>query len=201
MSEKRRSVKDRLREFFSENVGKVVTSRDLQKVAAPASEWARRVRELRDEEGWEISTHHDSADLRPGEYRLEQPHSGVVEVAFRRTLSQRVRAVVLDRDGHTCQMCGLSAGDLDPETGRKTRLHIGHVVDKSRGGSDDPSNLRTLCSTCNQGAKNLTLEKPTAQWLLQQVRRANHASQVEVYEWLNNKLDPQDKHGENSATS
>jgi len=178
------SVKSRLRAYFIENVGRVVTSRELQDVAAPASEWARRVRELRDEEGWPISTQNDDVALRPGEYRLDRLHEPTEQTGFRRGISQRVRAEVLDRDGSTCQMCGLGAGDVDPATGRTVRLHLGHIVDKSRGGTDVASNLRTLCSTCNQGAKNLTLEKPSRIWLLQQIRRANIADQQAVYEWL-----------------
>ena len=85
-------------------------------------------------------------------------------------------------------MCGLTPGDVDPGTGRKVRLHIGHIVDKSLGGEDVLSNLRTLCSTCNEGAKNVTGEKPTAIWLLSQVRRAGQAEQQAVRDWLNKKF-------------
>lgn len=182
------SVKQRLREFLIANVGVVVTSRELQAVAAPASEWARRTRELREQEGWPISTNNDDLTLKPGEYRLDRLPDTVLGAEFKRGISQRVRAEVLDRDGFTCQMCGIGAGDPDPETGRPARLHIGHIVDKSRGGKDEASNLRALCSTCNQGAKNLTLEKPSAIWLLQQVRRANYADQFAVYEWLGHRF-------------
>jgi len=182
------SVKSRLRTYFLANVGLVVTARELQEIAAPASEWARRVHELRDEEGWPISTQNDDISLKQGEYRLERLPDTDVERTFVRAVSQRTRAEVLDRDGHTCQMCGLGAGDPDPITGRPVRIHIGHIVDKSRGGGDDASNLRALCSACNQGAKNLTLEKPSRIWLLQQVRRANGSDQLAVYEWLDRKL-------------
>jgi 5-methylcytosine-specific restriction endonuclease McrA len=85
-------------------------------------------------------------------------------------------------------MCGLCPGDIDPDTGRKVRLHIGHVVDKSLGGKDELSNLRALCSTCNQGAKNITAEKPTTVWLLAQVRRSGQAEQRAVYSWLRKKF-------------
>jgi hypothetical protein len=57
-------------------------------------------------------------------------------------------------------MCGLTPGDIDPETGRKVRLHIGHIKDKSLGGKDELSNLRALCSTCNQGRKTLRQKSP-----------------------------------------
>jgi hypothetical protein len=182
------SVKDRLREHLRNNVGRVVTSRELAAVAAPASEWARRVRELRDEEGWPILTHNDTTRLKPGEYLLEEQPSENRDVVFQRNVSQKLRAEVLDRNGFTCQMCGLTPHDMDPMTGRKTRLHIGHIVDKSLGGKDEPSNLRSLCSTCNQGAKNITAEKPSAIWLLSQVRRAGLDDQRAVFDWLSKKF-------------
>ncbi len=82
-------------------------------------------------------------------------------------------------------MCGLSPGEIDPATGRLVRLHIGHIVDKSLpGGTDDISNLRALCSTCNQGAKNITAEKPTWIWLKAQIKRATEADKRKIYEWL-----------------
>lgn len=85
-------------------------------------------------------------------------------------------------------MCGLTPGDIDPHTGRKVRLHIGHIKDKSLGGKDELSNLRSLCSTCNQGAKNVTGEKPSSIWLLSQIRRAGLEEQQSVYKWLKKKF-------------
>lgn len=181
------SAKDRIKEFFLAHMGEVVTAAQLQAVAAPVSEWARRLRELRDEERWPIHSHLDDADLKPGQYRL----SGVppeLNAKFQRGISQKLRAEVLDRNGFTCQMCGKTPGEIDPDTGRKVRLHIGHIVDKSLGGEDVASNLRSLCSTCNQGAKNVTLEKPSLIWLLSQVRRATLEDQVKIQEWLNGKF-------------
>jgi 5-methylcytosine-specific restriction endonuclease McrA len=75
-------------------------------------------------------------------------------------------------------------GAIDPSTGRKVRLHIGHNVDRSHGGKEELSNLRALCSTCNQGAKNITTEKPSLIWLLTQIRRAGIDEQRAVYDWL-----------------
>lgn len=82
-------------------------------------------------------------------------------------------------------MCGAVAGELHPyDTTRKTRLHIGHIVDKSQGGSDEPSNLRAICSVCNEGASNLTLERPSNLKLLAQIRRAKGSDQLDVLKWL-----------------
>ncbi|HYM78781.1 MAG TPA: HNH endonuclease [Candidatus Dormibacteraeota bacterium] len=74
---------------------------------------------------------------------------------------------------------------------RKTRLQIGHVIDKSMGGTDDPSNLRAICSVCNEGARNLTLDRPTVRKLLIQIRRATGADQFEVLQWLLKKFPDQ----------
>ena len=183
------SVKQRIRDFLATKVGEVVNSKQIaEAVGTGATEWARRVRELRGEEGWPIHTHNDDASLKPGEYRLLYTPSEKKNLKFARAISGKLRAEVLDRNGFTCQMCGLTPGDLDPGTGRKVRLHIGHIVDKSLGGEDVLSNLRTLCSTCNEGAKNVTGEKPTGIWLLSQVRRAGQAEQQAVRDWLNKKF-------------
>lgn len=151
------------------------------------SEWARRVRELREDEGWKILTHNDTVDLKPGEYRLSEAPPEK-QISFARGISAKLRAEVLDRNGFTCQMCGLTPGDIDPYTGRKVRLHIGHIVDKNLGGRDELSNLRSLCSTCNQGAKNITGEKPTGIWLLSQIRRAGLQEQRAAFDWLSKKF-------------
>ena len=176
--------KERIRRFLRAHVGETLTSLQIRdSIGTGVSEWARRLRELREDEGWPILTHHDSTDLKPGEYLLQSlpPEKSV---AFRRNISARLRAEVLDRNGFTCQMCGLCPGEIDPETKRRVRLHIGHIKDKNLGGLDELSNLRALCSTCNQGAKNITFEKPTALWLLSQVRRAGQEEQREVLAYL-----------------
>lgn len=157
-------------------------SDELRQVAGGITEWARRVRELRNEEGYRILTHNDRSDLKAGQYVLENPKP---IPAFERAISKETRAYVLDRNGFTCQMCGAVAGEPHPyDPTRKTRLHLGHIRDKSQGGTDDASNLRALCSVCNEGASNLTLDRPTAQKLLIQVRRARGVDQEEVLKWL-----------------
>lgn len=178
--------KARLRKHFLKNIGRVLESAELGRVSGGASEWGRRVRELRIEEGYQILTHNDRSDLKPGQYLLLDPKP---VPAFERGVSKETRAYVLDRNGFTCQMCGAAAGELHPyDPGRKTRLHIGHIVDKSVGGNDDPSNLRALCSVCNEGARNLTLDRPSLVKLLVQIRRATAADQVEVLRWLARKF-------------
>lgn len=168
-----------------------MNSRELRKVAGGISEWARRIRELRTEEGYQILTHNDRQELKPGQYLLLSPKP---QPAFERAISKEVRALVLDRNGYTCQMCGAVAGEPHPyDPTRKTRLHIGHVIDKSVGGTDDPSNLKAICSVCNEGAKNLTLDRPSVQKLLVQIRRATASDQIKALEWLAQKFPKQTK--------
>jgi hypothetical protein len=182
-------AKKKIKNFLLAHLGQVITSHQIRDAAGTGvSEWARRVRELRDEEGWPIITHNDSTELKPGQYMLKQQPPDKSALVFKRTISTKLKALVLDRNGSTCQMCGLTPGEIDPTTGRKVRLHVGHIKDKSLGGKDELTNLRALCSTCNQGAKNITTEKPTVLWLLSQIRRAGQDEQRSVFDWLRKKF-------------
>jgi hypothetical protein len=175
-------ARDKLREFLLANVGRVLEWEELREAAGGITEWGRRIRELRNEEGYQILTNNDRADLKPGQYMLL---NSTPLPAFERAISKETRSLVLDRNGFTCQMCGAVAGEPHPyDEARKTRLHIGHIVDKTMGGTDDISNLRAICSVCNEGARNLTVDRPSARKLLIQVRRATGADQQEVLNWL-----------------
>ncbi len=186
---KRIGARTKLRTHFLANIGRVMGSDELREVAGGITEWARRVRELRGEEGYQILTHNDRSNLIPGEYLLENP---TPKPAFERNISKEIRAFVLDRNGFTCQMCGAVAGEPHPyDNTRKTRLHIGHIIDKSLGGGDDATNLRALCSVCNEGAANLTMDRPSAMKLLVQIRRARSEDQLEILEWLTEKYPEQ----------
>ncbi|MVN22939.1 HNH endonuclease [Mucilaginibacter arboris] len=185
---KRIGSRAKLREYFIENVGVILNSDILREVAG-TSEWGRRVRELRNEEGMNIVTHNDRSELKPGQYLLINLKP---LPAFERGISKEVRAFVLDRNGFTCQMCGIAAGEPHPDDGgRKARLHIGHVIDKSMGGTDDATNLKAICSVCNEGASNLTSNRPDTNKLLVQVRRAPASVELDVLKWLIQKFPKQ----------
>ena len=52
---------------------------------------------------------------------------------------ENVKYYVLDRDSYTCQLCHQ----------RNKKLVVHHLVYRSKGGSDRPSNLITLCTDCH----------------------------------------------------
>lgn len=169
-------------EFFLCNIGKVLESKDIQTASGGAVEWARRVRELRNEDGYQILSHKDRAHLKPNQYLMETAER---LPAFARGISKETRAWVLERNGYTCQMCGVAAGDPDPLGGNRTvRLTLGHIIDKSKGGEDTPHNLRAVCTNCNEGLQNTAPPKPDRIHLLAQIRRATIQDQEAVLAWL-----------------
>ncbi len=164
------------------NIGVVLDAKDIREAGGGASEWGRRTRELREDDGYQILSHKDRTDLKPGQYLLETTKR---QPAFKRGISKETRAWVLERNGYTCQMCGVAAGDPDPLGGSRTvRLTMGHIRDKSKGGDVSPQNLRAVCTACNEGLQNTALPKPDRIHLLAQVRRATIDDQAVVLEWL-----------------
>jgi 5-methylcytosine-specific restriction enzyme A len=53
-------------------------------------------------------------------------------------IPEAARNYVFDRDNHTCQNCGATE-----------KLTIDHIIPLAEGGSNDLSNLQTLCLRCN----------------------------------------------------
>lgn len=179
---KKKGSKALILDYLLAHQGQIISSKELQEASGGVSEWGHRVRELRDEQGYDILSHKDRSDLKPGEYILVSTKR---RPAFKRNISKETRAIVLERNGYTCQMCGCAAGDPDPYNSNRTiRLTIGHIVDKSKGGDDIPANLRAVCSNCNEGLQNTAPVKPDRLQLLAQIRRATIDDQKVVLDWL-----------------
>jgi HNH endonuclease len=177
----------RILNFLLANIGRVVNKDEIRGAAANASEWARRLRELRDEYGYQILSHNDRRELKPGQYLLETDKR---IPALPRAISKETRAFVLERNGYTCQMCGAGAGDPDPfHPGQRTRLTMGHILDKSKGGKDTPGNLRATCTNCNEGLQNTSPPKPDRIELMKQARRATIEDQLHLLGWLEKKFE------------
>jgi len=64
----------------------------------------------------------------------------------RAALSLKLRWDVLKRDDYGCVVCGARPPDV--------QLEVDHILAVSRGGTNDLTNLRTLCRPCNQGKRD-----------------------------------------------
>jgi len=65
----------------------------------------------------------------------------------RSRLKPSLRFKILNRDLYRCQACGATAAD-------GAKLHVDHILPVSKGGTNEESNLRALCSECNIGRGN-----------------------------------------------
>ncbi len=61
----------------------------------------------------------------------------------REPIGAGLRYTILERDGFRCVKCGANS--------QQTKLHIDHKIPVSKGGTNEPSNLQTLCERCNLG--------------------------------------------------
>jgi len=61
-----------------------------------------------------------------------------------------IRFRILKRDGYRCQLCGRNAQD-------GIKLEVDHKYPRSKGGTDDESNLWVLCFDCNRGKRDSLL--------------------------------------------
>jgi len=62
---------------------------------------------------------------------------------------RKIRARILKRDQDTCQRCGQPGNTVD------------HIVPRTLGGSDEPSNLQCLCATCNYSKGGRFFDTPS----------------------------------------
>lgn len=144
----RASVRDKLLEFFRENVGGGVTGEELRYVAGDKTEWARRTRELRTEFGWPILTRATGRpDLPIGVYVLEEDRQAP---EHDRQIPDSVRREVLMRDEYRCTSCGWRHELWNRSDPRHLEAH--HKVQHARGGGNTVDNLVTLCTVCHDEA-------------------------------------------------
>jgi len=64
----------------------------------------------------------------------------------RKPISASLRHEVFVKDGFKCVDCGA--------TNKERTLHVDHIIPVSQGGSDELSNLQTLCDKCNFSKNN-----------------------------------------------
>lgn len=57
-----------------------------------------------------------------------------------------VRYEIIKRAAGRCEACGVSS--------KETQIDVDYIIPRSKGGSNDPSNLQALCRTCNSQKRN-----------------------------------------------
>lgn len=139
------SVQNKILKYLKENVGKPISGEELKYLAKDKSEWARRVRELRTEQGWSVATKSTGRpDLPVGIYVLEDLRQAP---EHDRHIKDDVRGRVLRRDEYKCQDCDWSRDIWHPDDPRHLEVH--HLVMHAKGGENTEANLITLCNICH----------------------------------------------------
>ncbi|MGK0270510.1 MAG: 5-methylcytosine-specific restriction endonuclease McrA [Cocleimonas sp.] len=180
------SARSRILDLFMSNISEVIDKTQIAEVAQIA-EWARRIRELRDEHGYDIKSHKDDRKLKPGQYILHNPIPS--PVAKERKISKDQYFRILSQDGHKCLSCGRSPGEVHPTDPRRTiKLVVDHIIPISSAEAqniqpNDDSNLQTLCDFCNEGKANKYIGKigEARENLKALVRNAPLEVQKEIY--------------------
>ena len=86
-----------------------------------------------------------------------KPTPHVLEVPVHKTcrdINLRLRFQVMRRDNFKCCICGAS-----PAKDSSVELHIDHIVPWAKGGETVIDNLQTLCSKCNLGKSDLSMNE------------------------------------------
>lgn len=135
-------ARDKILRYFRANVGKPITSEELRYVAN-ISDWPRRARELRTEDGWPIVTRFTGDPTLPaGVYVLERDEQAP---AHDRHIPEIVRREVMQRDNWSCRWrgCGWPHG-FPAQDHRFLEAH--HRIHHADRGPNTPENLVTLCN-------------------------------------------------------
>lgn len=131
-------------DLLYDNLGQIVTKQQLRE-ATGQDGWPRRLRELREDEGWQIPY-----SFKPQGYVMYTTQRNKDRSS--RWVSLRLRTEVFMRDNYTCQMCGHAAGQ-NYSDGKIVRLEADHIIPFKDKGPTEIDNLQTLCSRCNAGKK------------------------------------------------
>lgn len=59
-------------------------------------------------------------------------------------LPKKLRLEILERDNYTCKECFINYYD------KQNLLHVHHIIPRRDGGTNDESNLKTLCYLCHK---------------------------------------------------
>ncbi len=131
------SRKEKTLDHLKKNLNKWIHNQELRDLSG-LNDVPRTVRLLR-QEGWKIDVRGD------GYVMLTSLAKGVAR-GKRKAINEKVRYQVFSRDAFRCRACGRSAKD-------GVKLNVDHATPVDWGGTNDISNLITLCDECNRGKK------------------------------------------------
>lgn len=132
------SAKSKLHKFFLEHVGENIPREVLREVAGGIQDWQRSLRQLRQETGLDIVATRTGYVLTSVEPKYEPQ--------IRKSIDNRLKYAVLQRDNSTCQRCGANIHNTP-----NVKLVVDHKIPVELGGDTTIDNLWTLCSDCNGG--------------------------------------------------
>ena len=140
---KKESGKSIILKYLKQRVGEWVSNADLRASAHSkglmlTNDVPRTIRLLR-QEGWEIDVRGD------GYVMLTSLEKGAVH-GERRAINEKTRYQVFSQDAFKCKACGRGAED-------GVKLTVDHATPVDWGGTNDMSNLVTLCEECTRGKK------------------------------------------------
>jgi hypothetical protein len=118
----------------------------------------RRLREMR-EVRWIFANYRTDPSLQPNEHRLVKIGDDITHKNFKWPAHQRcpadLRRAILERDGRTCVVCGIKAGQPYPDDpGRVARLTIGRILPGAKGGGYSLENCQTECDRDNEDVRD-----------------------------------------------
>lgn len=120
-------------------------------------EYARRIRKIVSEYGWDIERRRDKSGAND-DYYIRRSDGPVRPQRIRREVSPKRRKIIYERDNWICQLC---RDDVGPDQ-TETNPQCDHKVPAERGGRSSNENLHTLCVQCNlkkrQACKKCQLE-------------------------------------------
>jgi hypothetical protein len=180
---------------FDTVVGEVFTIRRLRQALGSATgantneHFNRRLRNLRKYK-WIVLSGRDAADLKQNEYRLERVGAPIwlgKSKHGKKGVSDKTRRGVFQRDGHRCLLCGIGAGEPYPDQpNRRARLTLGHFIADSLSGPNDPVNLRTECSRCNEPVKEEAQRSESGSELWPKIRSLRRIDKKRLLRWIGN---------------
>ena len=140
-----KSGKGRIREYLRDNIGETVTSERIGRISG-IKQYARRVRELRNEEGFVIDSTRTRSELSQNEYFVREIQEDFDQKS---RISVKARKEQIDRQAY-CAICGRHRDHSEVDYIEVD--HIESFIDfDDPDAVNDPDNLRTLCNDCHHG--------------------------------------------------